>query len=147
MRTLARAILLIGFALITGCEDSAPPTLPPATPGGGFIIETLFNDNGITSTAPGVAVIGDFQADLPGGAGDPARFTVITDSQGLAPAVGKRAPASWKFTWVNGPPPAQICANEWVVLDVPLDDIRQLWCNITIVVLGTSSGFPSHQIQ
>src|SRR5579885_2535361 len=89
------------FAVVfVSCENNPPATLPPSTPGGGFIIESLVSVNGGPEIPePSVDLYNQWMSDDAGAAGDPTAFTVITGTLGLASAVGKRAPATWRFIW------------------------------------------------
>jgi hypothetical protein len=130
VRKLNSVLLLVMVALIGGCP-SPPPTLPPATPGGGFIIETglSFNGGPAVSTAA-VGVTATWQGDLPGAGGDPTQFNVVTNQLGLASASGKRAPAQWNFKWYFAPGPASACVGQSVTESVQLNDIAASDCQI-----------------
>lgn len=100
MRKLTRVLLTVVLtASAVGCDTGN--TLPTATPGGGFFIETRIKESGIVYIEPGVGIIGNWVADLPGAAGDPSSWTKISNPQGLISVVGGRAPATWKGTWVS----------------------------------------------
>jgi hypothetical protein len=99
-------LILLGvfsLTLLTGCPPESP-TLPPATPGGGFIIETGFNPYGapvLVIPAPGSSIQGTWQSDSYGATGDPSSWTEMTNAEALASVVNGRAPATWTFTWVS----------------------------------------------
>ena len=54
MRKLTRVLLIVVLtASAVGCDTGN--TLPTATPGGGFLLQTRVNENGIVFVEPGVA--------------------------------------------------------------------------------------------
>lgn len=132
MRKLKWMLLVsLSLSLIAAvsCDNSPPPTLPPATPGGGFVIESFKSINGGPDiTEPSVEITSNWQADLAGASGDPTVFTVITSILGLAPAVGKRAPAKWQFTWVASADDSNICDGKDITLSVQLNGIAGVVC-------------------
>src|SRR5689334_5142704 len=93
----------LSIILLSGCK----PSLPPATPGGGFVIETLyFPQTGPLQVVGGITINASFVRDFDfTSAGDPSSFSVVTNALGLASAAGKRAPATWDFLWVSGGDP------------------------------------------
>ena len=135
--------LFMLFALVVSCDESAPPTLPPPSPGGGFIIGTLSSFNGGPPFNEGLVEIdSDWVSDVAGAAGDPTSFTAITDAQGLAAADGKRAPAQWKFTWVASNDASDECDGQSITLSVPLNGVAEIECNVSaggIFAAGNSS--------
>jgi hypothetical protein len=140
MRHLKWLLLLCLIAgVIVSCENNAPPTLPPVTPGGGFILQTSVTINGsLPITAPGVTVEGEWQSDEPGAAGDPSTFTVTTNALALASLSGKRAPAVWKLTWLGGGP-ASACTGVVAENTVQLNELAVFLCIIQTNSSGTSS--------
>jgi hypothetical protein len=121
-------------AVIVSCDNNPAPTLPPATPGGGFIIETFRSVNGGPDiTEPSVELNSSWVNDLSGAAGDPGTFTVITSALGLASAVGKRAPASWKFTWVASADETNGCDGQSTTENAFLNQIVGVVCEEFVV--------------
>ena len=108
------------------------PTLPPATAGGGFIIQTIYvSPSGpFAVVAGGVNILSSWVADVTGATGDPSAINVTTTPEGLASAAGKRAPAVWDFTWAGGgPDPACAAArNNPVQETVYVNAIQDITC-------------------
>lgn len=129
---LTLILLIVALSIAISCNDTTPPE---ATPGGGFLIQTLVNENGIVFTAAGVAVLGKWQKDLPGAAGDPSQFTQITNSEGLAAVVGGRAPANWQFTWLSASGEGSVCDGFSASGDIALNQISDFTC-ITANFIG-----------
>ncbi len=135
MRKPILALLIAIAVAAVGCGGG--PSLPPATEGGGWILETLVIDSGIVSTAPGVTVRGEWQKDLIGAAGDPSTFTVVTNVLGLAALGSARAPATWKVTWLSGGGQGNLCDGQSSTDDIALNSIELFVC--TIFRFGTGA--------
>lgn len=133
-------LLCLISAVIVSCDDSPPTTLPPASPGGGFIIETLTSYNGGPDIPePSVEIDSNWLADLTGAAGDATAFTVITNGLGLATAIGKRAPAKWRFTWVASADASDVCDGKHTDINAPLNETVGVLCEVTEVVVASSA--------
>jgi hypothetical protein len=129
-------VCLIGLAIVS-CESNPPTTLPPVTPGGGFIIQSLVSYNGGPSLPePDVDIYNQWMSDDSGAAGDPSAFTVITNALGLATAGGKRAPATWRFTWQEAADPnTNVCNGKHIDEDVALNETADVECAVTQIVI------------
>jgi hypothetical protein len=128
MRRTASITAVALLILLAGCKSG--PTLPPATPGGGFIIQTIYSVGLIPAPAGNVTIGAAWVNDLAGATGNPSPFTVITNPEGLGSAAGERAPATWSFTWVaGGPDPACSSAQnnpfEW---NVAVNEVVGITC-------------------
>ncbi len=89
-------LLIIAEFLTVACN----PTLPSATPGGTFTIQTFFTPlTGLSYAVGGVNLTGDWVEDPPGAAGSAASVNGTTRSNGIVAFLGSRAPATWNFTW------------------------------------------------
>jgi hypothetical protein len=99
MNRTCLAVLSVMVLALTGC----PPTLPPTTAGGGWILQTNYINQYSAGTAPGTEVSASWVSDLPNAAGDPTAFTVVTSTDTLAFAaiLDGRVPAVWNGTWVQ----------------------------------------------
>lgn len=135
----ARLFLLCpAFLLLSGCPA---PTLPPATAGGGWILQTVVISNvaGVGFVG-GVGVQGHWEKDQPGASGDASPFSVTTNLVGLFPLPGKRAPATWNVSWISGGPPP--CAGLTASNTVSAGAVEEFICFITEVIGGLeNSGF------
>ncbi len=129
-------LLLVG-AVVFSCDDDTSPTLPPATPGGGFIVATYTNvDNEGPIAETAVAVAGNWQEDLPGAAGDATPFNVTTNSLGLAAVQSARAPAEWTFTWISSEYAPAECNGVTATNDIPLNSTQAFTC---LILTGSES--------
>ena len=147
MRKLG-CLLFLSVLIIGGCEDNPPPTLPPATPGGGFIIESSASLNGsIPLTEAYVNIGSSWQSDELGASGDPTSFNADTGALGLAAANGKRAPAIWAFTWLASPPETQGCIGHVTTTIVALNEVVNVICTITAVAESVSATTSSFQMS
>jgi hypothetical protein len=84
-------LCVLVIVMIASCDTSPTPTLPPATPGGGWILQTVFSINGsLPVTAPGVTVTGQFISDQAGAAGDPRRVARARDFMFMGMGISER---------------------------------------------------------
>jgi hypothetical protein len=120
---------MLGLAFLPGCE----PSLPKATPGGGFIVTTLLFRNGVFQVSPFTTIELDWVSDYDyTAAGDPSTFRGTTNALGLIAATGKRAPAKWRFYWISGGDPAcPIALNQGALQTVGLHRNETFTCYIT----------------
>jgi hypothetical protein len=142
-RKLSLILLLSAVVALSGCPQSI--TLPPATEGGGFIVET--QDQPIPG-APyvvvgGITMQGDWQPPYVAGAqGDPHQWTETSNPLGLIPLPGKMAPSYWKETWKAGGDPQ--CLNVYDTGYIYLDEVNTFVCvyqrNFGLL-LGVGFGF------
>lgn len=96
---------------MVACGPGSGP-LPTPTPGGGFYVETLFQQaNGLIGIIANIQFSGEFYDDLDGAAGSPNPFTDTTGNNGLTEEPGRRAPATWTFKWLS-PWPTPSCSGQ-----------------------------------
>ena len=140
------ATTLACVTILVGCGD---PTLPPATRGGGFILQTLYVAPGtsIAAWSPYVQIGATWSSDLPGATGDPAGFLETTDLTGLGSAAGKRAPAEWTFSWKAGGQDPNCSKTKSFKAEVTINNITDIVCHYVPIpdledgpVLGFSPG-------
>lgn len=133
MKTIRLGLIALGVVIFAGCPSSTPTTLPPATEGGGFLLETvLVSSAGVTAPVGGIEINGTWVRDGYNAAGDPnpiqgAAGLSSFQPIGLIDANGKRAPATWAFKWVSGGPP--ICSQfPAIQVVIPLNSLTALLC-------------------
>lgn len=131
-RHLVRSILflplLVVLIALVACDSGSGPTLPPSTAGGGFFVETRFQEEAFPPVlVGGVQVNLEWAKDLPGAQGSPATQDVITDvDTALAAVPNGRAPATWNFLWVAGS--VSGCSGVNLDANVILDGIELFTC-------------------
>lgn len=108
---------------------SCPKTpLPQSTPGGGFSLGTFFAPlDGPVTAAPNTNFTGTWVSDDSGAAGSASSINATTTSNAFIALPGKRAPATWKWTWISPSPVAQ-CAGVTAQGDVSLGALEEFWC-------------------
>jgi hypothetical protein len=97
MRRAYLPLLFVALSALVGCPPT--PSLPPATGGGGFVIETAWNYNGVSGLAPYTTTNWTWQSDNAGAAGDPSPFTSTTNAQSLDSRTDGRINAKWTVMW------------------------------------------------
>jgi hypothetical protein len=135
---MRRPLIILGFfslLVLTGCPPQSP-TLPPATSGGGWILETGFVAYGTNFVipAPLTTVSGSWLSEPSGATGDPSSFQVSTNADAIVALNDARAPATWTLTWVRSFSfPA--CAGQSTA-QVTLHSIELFYCLATGGAVG-----------
>jgi hypothetical protein len=106
------AFVLLSALAMVECPDSTSPTLPPTTPGGGWIISTYLFNYGQISPAPSSRITGTWVGDDgPNPQGSAVPIDVTTNDLALAPVPNGRVPATWSLIWQSSVGAAEACAG------------------------------------
>ncbi len=145
-RRVALVVVLLTI-MIGGCENDNPAP-PPSTPGGGWTLQTVYEDltdNSLPVAVPDVTVYGQWEADEPGATGNDNPFSVTTGTQGLYYLAGVRAPAKWELTWQAGGP--TVCAGLMTTATVAQGSLEDLLCLVTTITIGDVDAFSPNPVN
>jgi hypothetical protein len=137
MRKILVVLSWLPLLALAGCPVG--PSIPTATEGGGWFINTGYVSEGLITYAPYTTITGGWVSDGAGALGDPSTFVVSTDSTALAEVVNGRVPASWKVVWSASLSFPECDGYTTIAMPTAQGRVDEINCYVTTVSSSTSN--------